>query len=110
MSFVDGLLLALFVLLYVAAFAWDAMASPKRLLSLGVYSMLGSAALLVVTARTTGLSLEGAVRSVILATVITAAYHFMVWARRAMMEAAFYDAALRRDQTARLRRPRDLAD
>lgn len=110
LSFADGLLIALFVALYIAAFTWDAMARPRRLLSLVVYSMLGSTALLVATARTTGLSIESAARSVVLATVITSAYHSMAWARRTMMDAAFYDAALRRDQTARLRRPRDLTD
>lgn len=110
MPFVDGLLVALFVLLYVAAFAWDAMVRPKRLLSLAVYSLLGATAMLVVTARTAGLSIESAFRSVVLATVITAAYHFMAWAREAMMNAAFYDSARRRDQVARLRRPSDLTD
>jgi hypothetical protein len=110
LSLVDGLLIALFVSLYVAAFAWDAMARPKRLLSLMAYSMLGSAALLAAAVRTEGFSLAASLRSVILATAVTAAFHFMVWARNAMMQAAFYDAALRRKQTARLRRPRDFAD
>jgi hypothetical protein len=110
LSLVDGLLIALFLMLYVAAIAWDAMARPKRLTSLFTYSAIGSAALLTVTARTEGLSLEGAVRGVVLATAITAGYHLMVWARGAMMGAALYDTAKRRDLVGRLRSPKDLSD